>query len=330
MKFIRFAFFFFVTGTTYANAQMVPKTVVLEHFTNSRCGICANRNPALFQNLRNHPQVMHLSIHPSSPYANCFLSQRNQVANDARTNYYSIFGGTPRIVINGTVQAPGVNFGGTTLFDAFFQDSTSFVVDARVAWRGADSIVYSMVITKVASSSLLTATLFTGLSQDTVFGNGGNGEQAHYRVVVSTASSTINLPVLVNDSVVFTQVVSLQGVWTPNRLAAFAILQDIPQKALLQAAKSAQLEAPISSSLKLTNVSNLSQLFPNPTNGVLRTAEATSFYFEVYNLLGVLQQMGEAPAGEFTLKADLRAGTYFVKILNDQGQQHTQKVILNH
>jgi len=77
----------------------VQKNVVVEHFTNTRCGICASRNPGFFTNLNNNPDVIHLAIHPSSPYSSCVFNQHNSVDNDDRTNYYGIYGGTPRLVV---------------------------------------------------------------------------------------------------------------------------------------------------------------------------------------------------------------------------------------
>src|SRR5947209_5088976 len=96
------AFFLFLGIQVFAQS---PRTVVIEHLTNSACSICASKNPAFYQTLSgySYPQVLHLSIHPSSPHPNCFFSQQNPTENDARTMYYNAFGYTPVIVINGQV-----------------------------------------------------------------------------------------------------------------------------------------------------------------------------------------------------------------------------------
>jgi hypothetical protein len=101
-----FSILFFVSSITLAQ---VPKKVVVEHFTNTRCSVCASRNPGFYNNYKTQAGVIHLAIHPSSPYAACVLSQHNPVENDARTNYYGVYGGTPVLVIQGVVISTSAN-----------------------------------------------------------------------------------------------------------------------------------------------------------------------------------------------------------------------------
>jgi hypothetical protein len=118
--------FLVMLALAYTSSAQVQKTVLVEHFTNSRCGVCANKNPGLYQNLASHPDVLHIAFHPSAPYASCIFSQYNPVENDNRTKFYSIYGGTPWIVINGQVQSSGTNFGNPALFDPFYGETTPF------------------------------------------------------------------------------------------------------------------------------------------------------------------------------------------------------------
>src|SRR5260221_7207968 len=76
----------------------VAKKIIVEHFTNTDCSICAALDPGFYANLNAHPGVLHLSIHPSAPYPNGLLYKQNATANDARTNYYGVYGSTPRLV----------------------------------------------------------------------------------------------------------------------------------------------------------------------------------------------------------------------------------------
>ena len=94
----------------------VPKKVIVEHFTNTKCSVCASRNPGFYTNLNAQSGVIHLAIHPSSPYAACVLSMHNPVENDGRTNYYSIYGGTPRLVIQGTVISSSADYSMSSIF----------------------------------------------------------------------------------------------------------------------------------------------------------------------------------------------------------------------
>lgn len=97
-------------GLSSSLFAQVPRNIIVEHFTNTKCSVCASRNPGFQTNLNAHPDVRQISIHPSSPYSTCLLSQQNTVDNDARTNYYGVYGGTPRLVINGTVISASVNY----------------------------------------------------------------------------------------------------------------------------------------------------------------------------------------------------------------------------
>lgn len=51
-------------------AQQVPKKVLVAHFTNTRCSVCASRNPGFFNNLdnQNNGDLIHIAYHPSRPY----------------------------------------------------------------------------------------------------------------------------------------------------------------------------------------------------------------------------------------------------------------------
>lgn len=328
MSLNRLLLLFCFLGSTAVWAQPVAKTIVLEHYTNSRCSICANRNPALFQNLANHPQVLHLSIHPSSPYANCFLSQRNASTNDARTNYYGIYGGTPRLVINGVVQTPGVNFGAASIFAPFEQDSTAFMVTPEIALLGSDSILYTIKIVRKAADMLDSAVLFSGILQDTVFGNGGNGEQAHYQVLVAGAQQTISLPPNIGDSVVISSRLALRANWVPARLMSLGLLQQTSSKVLIQAAKSDLLVTGVSSSTRPLPSNEAVQLYPNPSTGWLKTNLEPPFGYRLQSSHGGLLQSGLSTNGEIQLEADLVNGLYLLQLTTAEGFVFIQKVIL--
>ena len=108
--------------------SQVPKKTIVEHFTNTKCSICASRNPGFYTNLNNQPGVLHLAIHPSSPYNGCQLYQQNSSENDARTNYYGVYGGTPRLVINGSVISVNANYSDNSMFTPFLQQTSPALI----------------------------------------------------------------------------------------------------------------------------------------------------------------------------------------------------------
>ena len=82
---------FVLLFVSVAGFSQSPKQVVIEHFTNTKCSICASRNPGFYSVLANYPQVIHIAYHPSAPYQNCYFNLQNKPENDARTNYYNTY-----------------------------------------------------------------------------------------------------------------------------------------------------------------------------------------------------------------------------------------------
>ena len=107
-------FFTFVAISVFAvsamMAQSTKKFVLLEHFTNSKCSICAGSNPAITKTYDKFPDyVHHISFHPSVPYSTCQFYQLNTIHNDARAAVYGVQG-TPLLYLNGKpVSAAGLD-----------------------------------------------------------------------------------------------------------------------------------------------------------------------------------------------------------------------------
>lgn len=224
-----------LAASTISAVAQVPRAIVVEHFTNSRCSICANRNPSLFTNLDNNPNVMHLAFHPSSPYSTCIFSQHNSSENDLRTNFYGIYGGTPRIVINGDVA--NKNFGDQTLFDNYLNQTSAF--DVRLTHSSTtDSVFVRVVVEKVSTGDAQYA-LTVGLAEDTIHYNAPNGEDLHRNVFreFGVHNQTEAAP-NVGDSAVYNYAFEKRGAWNENALYAFALLQDPSSDDLLQAGRS--------------------------------------------------------------------------------------------
>jgi hypothetical protein len=227
----------------FAAAAQVPKAVVIEHFTNSLCGTCAFRNLGLFSNLAAHPEVLHLAIHPSSPYSQCLLNKHNTSENDARTNYYGIFGGTPRIVLQGNVVSPSVSFSTVSLFPNQAGQSSPFSVRMTLGAVDAnDEFEVRVVVRTEAAHNYGTLQLFAAIAEDTLFYAAPNGENQHYNVfrksVFETNGRTITPAAAVGDSVVLVQTMTMNSVWVAERVLGIAILQEGSSKAVVQAASS--------------------------------------------------------------------------------------------
>lgn len=257
-------------NTVSVVAQQVPKKILVEHFTNSHCSICASRNPGLYTAIAQYSEVLHIAYHLSSPYAGCLINQHNKTENDNRTNAYNIYGGTPRLVIQGNVLPANANYGNTMLYQNEQNKMSSFAVTATITKAANNTADVTIVIKKVDTSTLTSLTLYAAITEDTLFYNAPNGENKHYDVFRKSVwgdPKTITAPVNIGDSIIETQNISINQVWITNRTTVTAIIQDAGMQ-VVQAARSNKLDNPLS-------VSNAAALLPvtispNPTTGILK------------------------------------------------------------
>jgi len=299
-------------------AQPVPKTVIAEHFTNTYCSVCAFSNPPLYNNLSNYPQVLHIAYHPSSPYAACPLSMHNVSENNARTNFYGIFGATPRLIVQGNLVSGG--FANPAIYTSVLGQTTSFSMSATLMPLGADSFVTRVVIKKEDTSSLTDLQLYGALVEDTLFFTAANGETRSYDVfrkaVWGSTSLSITAPVAVGDSVVFTQATAVNTVWIRSRVYAIVMLQDAG-KEMIQAARSSN--APSTAAATFMEAGKNVIAYPNPANDRIWLKGADSVFpikYSLYEATGrqiqnaVLEQkqsyidIAALPAGVYTLVLD--------------------------
>lgn len=312
----------------YSSAMsQVTKNVIVEHFTNTYCSICASRNPGFYANRVQFPQVIHITYHPSAPYAACPLNQHNKPENDARTNYYGIYGATPRLVIQGKVLASSVNYNDASIFQSELGQTTAFDVSTTVSPSGGNSIVVIVKVKKVAASTLSSLQLYAALAEDTLFFNAANGETKHYDVFrKSVWGAPMNIAALVNigDSVVYTQTLTLNTIWNANRIYAIAMLQD-QNKEIVQVAKSLNLKGAttIVSASQTTGV----VIYPNPTKGIITINVKAPATIRVNNTVGkTVKNMKQYNASVGYDFSHLPAGIYSVEIL-EGAERHYQNLV---
>ena len=312
MKNIFTGLFLFFAMTMVAQVQ---KNVVVEHFTNTRCGICSSRNPALITNLDNNPNVIHLSIHPSSPYSSCVFNQHNSSENDARTNYYGIYGGTPRIVVQGEVQSAGVNFGSATLFSSQAGQTSPFTLRTELEFPGNGQVEVKVVVKTEATHSYSSLKLFSAIAEDTIFYNAPNGENQHYNVfresVFEVDGKTITPATMVGDSVVFTESVMLSSDWDWARVLGISILQDAGNKEVVQASTSRMQ--------MFTSVENIQtapfQLYSVNNQVIFRADKTGSIYqVQVFDLQGNMLHYLNSTCQEQWTFDNLSTGAYLIRV----------------
>ncbi len=302
-------------------AQQVLKTVLAEHFTNTYCKVCAARNPGLYSNIANYPEVLYISYHPSAPYAACPLNKYNTLENDARTKYYDAYGGTPNLFVGGKlVVSP---FTDNSIFTSQAGEMTSFDVRVSMEQLGSDSAVISVVVKKVDTSTLSDLELYGAIAEDTLFFTSNNGEALHINVfrrsLWGTDALSITAPAGVGDSVIYTQVVAVDPVWVKSRVYAIAMLQQA-DKQVVQAAVSAKSFAAAVSPVVTCPVGTVC-IYPNPAEQMLFLAgNIVGSTANIYDETGRLcKSVAITRSEQFIDVSSLRIGLYYFVLNNSSG-----------
>jgi hypothetical protein len=285
MKKIFFTLFILLVGIQLWSQPI--QTVIVEHFTNSRCNICAARNPALYDLLDDYPEVLHIAYHPSSPYSNCIFSQHNPAENDAQTNYYGIYGGTPRVVVQGKVIQSQNPLLMASQIEENLGQAANYSVSVKQIQNTDQEAEVTVVIRKTGSGEE-ALNLYAVVAEKQIDYNAPNGENMHHdvfrKVLYDMPVSMANI----GDSVVLNRRYSIDNAWTANQMYVAVMLQEASSKTILQSAASELLSDPQSISDEQFAIRH--DLFvPNPCVNYVRLNNAYEnqiIYVEIYDLSG--------------------------------------------
>lgn len=306
----------------------VPKMVIVEHFTNTRCSVCASRNPGFYNNYNssNSGDMIHLAIHPSRPYSSCVLNQHNSVQNDDRTKYYGVFGSTPRLVINGDVIPASASYNSPSLFTPYKGQTTPISLSLSQEFKGMDSIMVRVVAKVEATHSLGVQNLYVVLAEDTLFYNAPNGENEHFDVfrtsLFGNTGMQVTLPTNEGDSIVFEKTVGIHSDWEEERMFALAILQNDNDNEVTQSARlNAIGDNPnVNSITEMENRIGLN-LFPNPVSELLNVRVDVNGIqdYQIISSNGIQVRRGEFEKELRFHTNELPFGLYYIVISNEQG-----------
>lgn len=316
---------FTVHFSSFNSSAQVPKKIVVEHFTNTKCSICASRNPGFYTNLFSQTDVLHLSIHPSAPYSGCLLYQQNATDNDARTNYYGVYGGTPRLVINGNVISNSADYSNSNIFLPYQLLTTPASIRIVQEKFGSDSIHSTVIIKAEATHSLGNLSLFVSLAEDTVFYTGTNGESLHYNVfrksLTAPIGMSVTLPAAVGDSVMYVFSSASNPLWDFSRIYTLAILQDSATKDLVQAERASVNDTAVANGIWEFDSDCMLQLYPNPVSSWLTVpfSGASTALVSIYSLNGELVFQKEVSSAQpHIFLQELPSATYVLTILDGE------------
>lgn len=311
-------------GLYAAIAQQVPKQIIVEHFTNTYCSVCAGRNPGFYDNLKNFPQVLHIAYHPSSPYAACPLSQLNKPENDARTRFYGVYGATPRLVVQGVELSANEDYDDPLLFSDHLGETSSFEMRTVLEQAGS-SLIVTVIAKKVDTSSLSTLGFYAALVEDTLNFAAQNGETMHHDVFRKSFFDTIPIitiaPAAIGDSVVYIETITINGAWNLPQCYAIAMLS-AQDKKIVQAARSVRL-------METTGINELQgndifRIYPNPVKRRLRIKGnfTSNVESEIFDMSGrrIYKKVLSNESDFIDLNGTV-SGNYLLKLKTEKGTQ---------
>lgn len=303
-----------------------PKSIVVEHFTNSRCSICADQNPAFYQNLANHPEVKHIAYYPTSPYVNCLLAQHNPTESDARTQYYGLYGSTPKIAIQGVPVSNSPNpFPNPNLYDSYQGQTSAFALKV-VQTKELDTIRIRIVLKTVAPHFFNFLRLYAAVAEDTVFYSSPNGESLHHDVFRKSFFGADGLTITpapnTGDSVVFESKIGKHPTWNFSRIFSYAIVQNTSTKALVQSDFADPSAGTVAGIQDLKTHESDILLYPNPSFSGFRvdTQSDNNISIKIYSSTGSL--LISYPNGQQTeLGKSLPPGMYWIYLQTKNGMK---------
>lgn len=214
-----------------AYSQTAKRYVTLEHFTNTLCSVCANNNPALFNNLDSNPgEVHHISIHSEIPYTSCIYYQHNTTGNNYRKDLYGNIFGTPTTITNGTTKGTGAaNLLPQSTIDnnRYATSPLRIQVSETISGNMLNITVRVKTYRPIVNPNLK---LFVAIAEKYIMYNAPNGESDHqnvFRTMLPANEGESISPAPVGQEVVKNYSVMLDGAWDASEIYAYAFVQDV-------------------------------------------------------------------------------------------------------
>ena len=313
-----------------SNSQAIVRKTLVEHFTNTKCSICASRNPGFYAVLTQNPNVLHVAYHPSSPYNTCLFSMQNKSENDARTKHYGLFGGTPTFVING-VQKSSSDVQDVNVYGPFQNQTSPISVNVFLSPSSNDSIKVMVEIKAVSQHNHTTLSLYVPLVEDTVFYNAPNGENKHYDVFRKsfTGINPINFaaPIMGGNPYIYTSKIAKSPLWNLKRLSAMGIVSSISALGVVSSSDLSVVQVEQSDVYNETMSSSVNEslndiqrftIYPNPALNTIQinaNVDISGNQYDMYNSMGKIVKSGLITHDEMGIDIDwLPTGLYVMKI----------------
>ncbi|MBL7826873.1 MAG: Omp28-related outer membrane protein [Saprospiraceae bacterium] len=323
MKKYAFLLLMLLPAITTFSQNTAKKYVLIEHFTNSRCSVCASRNPA-FYTLIGQAQfaqdIHHVAVHPSFPYVNCVFHQANTAENTAWVEQYDI-PGTPRIAMNGRlIPASNPLLRQDTLVKYLGQTSP---VGFNVSVTGTGTARTALVeIKSVGTPPAGNYKLYVAVVEKTINMTTPNGEAVHHDVfrdmLTSSDGEAITLPAA-GQNLGKTYNFNMSAAWNPSEIYVLAFIKETSSGLVMNSGTN--LDPVLSGNADMPNMTL--ELTPNPVTETALAqlpADERAESVEIFAVDGKLAQTNFELNGN-TIRiptTSLSKGVYFVRIKGEK------------
>ncbi|MCB0586145.1 MAG: Omp28-related outer membrane protein [Phaeodactylibacter sp.] len=293
-----------------ARAQ-AKQYLLLEHFTNTVCPICANANPGFYNTISNYEgDYHHIAYHPSVPYSSCIFYQANTEENGARQNYYNIFG-TPRVYLNGTT---GVSAGQVTasLMENNLGQTSPLAI--QVTETGVSNRQVEVEVFSQGPPPAGDLRLFVAVVEKEIQYNAPNGETLHhdvFRDMLTDKDGDPFTPASEGGSVTAYFNFSVQMGWQQSQVYVLAFVQDYSTREVYNSGT--RFDPVISSTAE--ELGGKIRLYPNPVQeeAVVEFPEPATGILTIRDALGQTLLTRQA-AGQHSVRVNVQnlpAGMYW-------------------
>ncbi|MEM7370564.1 MAG: Omp28-related outer membrane protein [Bacteroidota bacterium] len=321
---------FLLTTSTFA--QEAKRYLLVEHFTNSRCGICSSRNPAMYTAISPHAaEVHHIAYHPSFPYSSCVFYQHNKDENQARATFYGV-PGTPTAYLWGNRVSSGSSLlPSTTLSNALSQTSPiDVIVTEELGGAGRDVSIKVKTVGQLSEGG--DYRLFVAVVEKLVNYDAPNGEKEHhdvFRKMLPSSDGESFVPAAEGGEMSFSFNYSFHTDWDITQVYAIAFVQDMNSKEVMNSGST--LDSRASTSIDPVFNEQIA-VYPNPAHTQFQLdwsgISGSLASIQLFSTTGqsVLAKQVAGREGKATLDvSSLPKGMYFLQIELD-GKYASRKV----
>ena len=300
--------------------QQAKRYILLEHFTNTVCPICANANPGFYNTIEGFEgDIHHIAYHPRVPYSSCVFYQANTEENSARADYYNILG-TPRVYFNGSSGISAGQVSASMLQDRVGQLSPLAI---QVRESGSSNRQVEVEVYSLDAPPSGDLRLFVAVVEKEIQYNAPNGETLHhdvFRDMLTNKDGDPFSPAAAGGSVTASFNFTVANDWNVNQAYVLAFVQDYATKEVFNSGT--RFDPVINSTSE--ELAGTMRLYPNPAleEAVVEFSEAATGVLSIRNGMGQTLLTQNA-AGQRTMRVDVQslpAGAYWVSFESDKGQ----------